>query len=474
MGALMRQYDWASSCLGSAQFWPQSLRVTIRLMLNSQHPMFIWWGKDLVQFYNDAYSTTMGPAMHPKALGAKGRQTWADIWPIIGPQIEQVMAGRGATWNEEQLVPINRTGMPENVWWTYGYSPIDLEGGIGGVLVVCNDVTQQHLNTEALRAQAMHLQLQFEQAPGFIITTRGPDHVFETVNAAYRKLIGARDYVGRTVREVIPEIADQGYYELLDRVYQTGEPFVGRRMPVDLKLAPDQPVKRSYVDFIYQATREADGSISGIFCEGQDVTDHVLGEERLKLINGELQHRVKNTLAMVQAIASQTLQQVEAREPVDTFLQRLVALGRAHDTLVQEDWSAAEMRKAVLASIEGLTRSNSIEVSGPDVLLGPSATLALSMILHELITNAVKYGALSNDVGKVRIAWMIEGRGENRELVFLWKERGGPPVTKPKRTGFGSKLVGMGLDGNGTVKINFDPEGFSAEIKAPFEQLQRR
>ena len=151
MGALMRAFDWAATPIGPPEGWPQSLRVTVRLMLSSRHPMLVWWGDELIQFYNDAYRATMGPERHPSALGQRGRACWEEIWPIIGPQIEQVMSGGGATWHEDQLVPVTRHGRLEQVWWTYGYSPIDEEGGVGGVLVVCNDVTQGHLAHERLR-----------------------------------------------------------------------------------------------------------------------------------------------------------------------------------------------------------------------------------------------------------------------------------------------------------------------------------
>ncbi len=112
--------------------------------------MFIWWGEELIQFYNDAYRETMGPERHPSALGARGRECWAEIWDIIGPQIDYVMAGHGATWHEDQLVPVTRHGRREDVWWTYSFSPIDLEGKVGGVLVVCRDVTSEHMGREAL------------------------------------------------------------------------------------------------------------------------------------------------------------------------------------------------------------------------------------------------------------------------------------------------------------------------------------
>jgi PAS domain S-box-containing protein len=157
MGALMRSYDWSLTPLGRPANWPQSLRTAVRLVLNTNHPMFIWWGPDLIQFYNDAYRQTMGPERHPHALGQGGRECWAEIWHIIGPQIDQVMDGGGATWHENQLVPVTRYGRLEQVYWTYGFSPIDEDDGVGGVLVVCRDVTKDYLASRALKDREAEL-----------------------------------------------------------------------------------------------------------------------------------------------------------------------------------------------------------------------------------------------------------------------------------------------------------------------------
>ncbi len=157
MGALTRAFDWSATPLGPPDSWPQSLRTALRILLNTNHPMFIWWGSELIQFYNDAYRQTMGPERHPGALGQGGRECWAEIWHIIGPQIEQVMSGGGATWHENQLVPVTRYGRLEQVYWTYGYSPIDDDGGVGGVLVVCRDVTKEYLAATALREREAEL-----------------------------------------------------------------------------------------------------------------------------------------------------------------------------------------------------------------------------------------------------------------------------------------------------------------------------
>src|SRR5260370_37457116 len=157
MGALMRAHDWSGSRLAKPETWPQSLRTAVRILLNTNHPMFIWWGSDLIQFYNDAYHQPMGPERHPSALGLGGRECGAEIWDIIGPQIEQVMRGGGATWHENQLIPVTRHGRLEQVWWTYGFSPIDEDDGIGGVLVVWRAVTRDPLAAGALREREAEL-----------------------------------------------------------------------------------------------------------------------------------------------------------------------------------------------------------------------------------------------------------------------------------------------------------------------------
>ncbi|MDP3241550.1 MAG: hybrid sensor histidine kinase/response regulator, partial [Reyranella sp.] len=146
MGALMRAHDWKITPVGEPAGWPQSLRTAVRLLLNCGHPMYIWWGPELICFYNDAYRRSIGPERHPSSLGQPGRAVWEEIWPIIGPQIEQVTSGRGATWHENHLVPITRNGRREDVYWTYTYSPIDdadAPHGVGGVLVVCSETTQK-------------------------------------------------------------------------------------------------------------------------------------------------------------------------------------------------------------------------------------------------------------------------------------------------------------------------------------------
>src|SRR4051794_10877273 len=215
MGRLMREHDWSSSPLGQPAAWPQALRTVVRLMLNTGHPMYIWWGPELACLYNDAYRQSIGPERHPESLGRSALEVWAEIWDIIGPQIDQVMSGRGPTWHENALVPITRHGRREDVYWTYSYSPIDDETaatGVGGVLVTCTETTRAVLaKARETEAAARQLRL-FEQAPGFIIIMRGPDHIVDFINNAHRAVFNSHDWLGKSIRDAFPSIEGQGFF----------------------------------------------------------------------------------------------------------------------------------------------------------------------------------------------------------------------------------------------------------------------
>lgn len=152
MGSRIRAFDWAATPIGSPAQWSNSLRSIVSMLLGTRHPMFLWWGPELVQFYNDAYRPSLGTDRHPAALGACGREFWAEIWPAIGPQIDAVMTRGESTWNEDHLVPISRNGRVEEVYWTYSYSPVrDDDGEVGGTLVVVQEQTARVIAARRLR-----------------------------------------------------------------------------------------------------------------------------------------------------------------------------------------------------------------------------------------------------------------------------------------------------------------------------------
>ncbi len=297
LASLTQAFDWAATPLGPSNQWPDSLKTILGVVLASNHPMFIWWGPDLIQFYNDAYRKTMGPERHPSALGQPGRECWQETWPIIGPQIESIMAGGPPTWHEDQLVPVTRHGRREDVWWTYGYSPIQDSTGVRGVLVVCNDVTKEHLAKDELKRvnerliaeikcrqhEAERLKVLFQQAPGFMCILRGPQHVFEFANDAYMRLVGDREVLGRQIRDALPETEGQGFFELLDQVFTAGQPFFAYEVPILLQRSPDAALTQLFIDFVYQPIVDSDGTVSGIFVEGADVTEKKHAQDELRI-----------------------------------------------------------------------------------------------------------------------------------------------------------------------------------------------
>ncbi len=191
-----------------------------------------------------------------------------------------------------------------------------------------------------------------------------------------------------------------------------------------------------------------------------------------QLLIDELNHRVKNTLATVQSIASQTLRTSDTKEDArDALERRLLALSRAHDVLTRESWDGADLVEVVVKALEPYQNSGEsrFHIKGPHVRVTPRMSLALAMALHELATNAVKYGALSNKTGTIEVSWQVQNGAAPPRLVLRWIEAGGPPVVAPQRRGFGSRLIERTLanDPDGQVEIAFAPTGVVCTVDAP-------
>ncbi|WP_462255134.1 PAS domain S-box protein [Ferruginibacter sp.] len=166
MGALIREKDWSKTGVGNPETWPQSLRTTLSILLNSKFPMFLFWGTDLICFYNDAYRPSLGKeGKHPYILGERGEEHWTEIWHIIKPLIDQVLAGGEASWNEDQLIPIYRNNKIEDVYWTFSYSPVNDESGKpAGVFVTCNETTDKVETLQKLKENKDQLEFAIEAA----------------------------------------------------------------------------------------------------------------------------------------------------------------------------------------------------------------------------------------------------------------------------------------------------------------------
>jgi PAS domain S-box-containing protein len=278
---LMQTHDWRQSPIGMPAFWPVSLRTVVSLMLDSKFPMFVAWGPELTFLYNDAYAEILGDK-HPAALGRRFEDIWAEIWDDISPIIERAMGG-AASFYENLPLTMQRKGYTEQTWFTFSYSPVYDEGGeVGGMYCACTETTQQVLAERHRQAENARLHQLFQQAPGMMAVLRGPDHVFELVNDAYLQLVGYRDFIGKAAREALPEVEGQGFFELLDQVYASGEHVVRSETPILLHRQPGGPLEQRFVSFVYQPIRDAAGRVTGIFVEGSDVTDAVRTNQALR------------------------------------------------------------------------------------------------------------------------------------------------------------------------------------------------
>ena len=210
------------------------------------------------------------------------------------------------------------------------------------------------------------------------------------------------------------------------------------------------------------------GGIIGAVQISLDISHIKKVEQQRNLLTGELNHRVKNSLAMVQALANQTLRNAKDLSAASIALNaRLSALGRAHDLLTKKFWAEGELRDVLETSVLVAAPANRILMDGPDVTLQPNLVMALTLAMHELTTNAIKYGALSERSGEVSIRWKVTAKNQ---LKLRWIESGGPRVIVPERTGFGSRLLeGIVAGEGGSIRMRFAEEGLQCEIRLPFD-----
>jgi PAS domain-containing protein len=256
--ALMRTIDWAATPLGLPSGWPQPLKTLLDVMLGSNQPMFIAWGPERTLLYNDAYAEILS-AKHPSALGQPFLEVWTEIQEDLDPIVSLAFAGEPVHMADIALV-MNRRGYPEETHFSFSYTPVrDESGAVAGLFCACTETTERVLSQRRQAADTERLQRMFERAPGFICILRGPTHVFEFVNRAHREMFGSRDWIGKPVREAFPALAGQGFYELLDQVFMTGERHVGAATQVRYRPSPGAPEQERMLDFIYEPILDTAG-----------------------------------------------------------------------------------------------------------------------------------------------------------------------------------------------------------------------
>lgn len=409
----------------------------------------------------------------------------SEEFELLNSSLERVLASGQA----DELALIRYAiaapdGSMDERFWSATHTPLlDEQGEVAFILQHTVDVTEleslrrlrdehgliqrasavQARNSDLL-AETGRLRTLFEQAPGFMAVLGGPQHEFQLANAAYRRLVGEREVIGRSVREALPEVVDQGLIGILDRVHREGEPYFGRGEKILLGADASGTTKERYLDFIYQPIVADDARVTGVFVQGHDVTEEVVLLQHQESLINELNHRVKNTLSIVQGLAAQSFRAVDPSGTArSTFDGRLQALAAAHDLLTERNWQPASLAETIRLAIAATVgpQAQRATVSGPEVMLAPQHAVALSMVIHELSTNAMRYGALSRETGSVAVTWR-----QTDTLVIDWVEQGGPAVVPPPRKGFGTRLIERGLSSEveGRAHLDFHSEGLRCRI----------
>ncbi len=275
---IIATFDWATTSLGEIDRWPEYLKTTVALVLRSPVALVTLWNEDGVMIYNDAYSRFSG-GRHPGLFGSKVREGWPEVADFNDNVMKVGLAG-GTLAYREQPMTLFRNGEPEGLWLDLDYSPLlDDKGNPVGVIAVVVETTSKVKAERELASERESLRSMFDQAPGFIAMLSGPDHRFTMANEAYLTLVDHRDILGKTVSEALPEVASQGFNKLLDSVYASGKPFVGRGQKVNLRYRSDEDER--YLDFIYQPV-VSNGRVTGVFVQGHDVTEARRNEVALR------------------------------------------------------------------------------------------------------------------------------------------------------------------------------------------------
>ena len=295
MGELIRKKDWTKTPLGNPANWPQSLLLHTKTLLDNKLGMYIAWGPDYTQIYNDAYRPILGSTKHPDALGNSSKNTFTEIWNIIGPMFEKVMKGESVGFPDFML-PLDRNGdgKLEECFFDFSYSPIYHEDGyVGGILVTVIETTEQVKSIKKLFQSETNLRNLVLNAPVGICVLKGKDFVVEIANAAMLELWGTTNeiVIGKPVFEALPLGRGQGIEPNLDYVFDTGVSFSGKN---SMKIERQGIKEKIYVNYSYDPFKDQDGNIIGIIAVAIDVTKQVEAKKEVEESEANLKRLIMN------------------------------------------------------------------------------------------------------------------------------------------------------------------------------------
>ncbi len=443
LGAMTREFDWASTAVGPVGTWPQSLLCTVSTLLHAKAPMFLWWGNELTQFYNDAYRPSLGSSgKHPTALGQRGEECWPEIWPVIKPLIDQVMYKGEPVWVEDQLIPIYRNGHLEDVYWTFGYSCVlNDDGKAEGVLVICNETTEKIKALKELQLHHQNLENLVQQAPVGMCIMEGKDHVVTVANSLIVEIWGKpiNEVMNRPIFEALPDAKGQGLEELINDVYQTGNPFSASERPVSL--LRNGTTETVYQNFVYEPYRDVNGQIKGVIAITVNVTDQVIAKQHLEQSERELletkqhleqeleagkqmqqrkdeflsiaSHELKTPLTSIKAfnqimLRSNSLEQMhsfnkrsaENIHRLEKLISDLLDVTKINLGKISYNFETFDFGKMLEESINSLQQTTKHTLVLTESCNTPYTgdRIRLEQVISNLITNAVKYSPEANRV----------------------------------------------------------------------------
>lgn len=456
MARLIDEFDWAGTSIGPKDVWSPSLRLAVNLALLSHAQIVFFAGDEYIAIYNDAYAPTIG-SKHPSALGHPARDGWSELWSDLEPLLARVRATGETVSAQDRPFFIERKGYVETVYFDISYSPVrEPDGTIEAVMCIVSETTDR---VKALAAERRLSAIVASSMDAILGTDL--DQRITAWNRGAEKLYGysESEVLGRPVTILVPPECPQEE-DLIMAQIMSGmriDTHETRRLHKDGRLID--------VSLTVSPIHDSGGLIVGASKIARDISGRKKAERLQRLLLGELNHRVKNVLATVQVIARQSFE-IAAPQQSRTFFERLGAMARAHDLLTRESWEGATMASVATGVAEAFGRDR-FDLSGPDLGLPPRSVVALAMALHELATNAAKYGALSVPRGRVMLEWHCspdEGLFELR-----WEEKDGPAVCRPDEEGFGSMLIrdAVATELDGEVELTYAPTGVTYVVRAP-------
>lgn len=484
MAERVRSKDWPKTVLGAAENWPPSLTLIVNVMLASGFPMCVRWGPEFVMIYNDGYRPILGDK-HPAALGRPFHEVWPEVQPQLRPLHEAILNGTsGAFFAEDLLIKVQRHGASdwEDARFTVSYSPIPDEtasSDVGGVLVTAVETTDRVRTEEALRTSEERFAGIFEQTGVGVIQCE-LDGRFLLVNKRYCEI------VGRSADELlelrVPDITHPDDRDtdaaLRQRLVTDGVPFfVEKRY-----LLPGG--SEVWVSVNVSIMRSPDGTRQQLIGVAQDITERKVAQEQQGLLVRELNHRIKNLFAITGGmIALSARSATTPTEYANNIRGRLDALAAAHDLILPsfsgdgvsppQPTALGTLLRRILSPYVDAPSDRSdgrLILDGPTVPLGARTVTTFALILHELATNAAKYGALSVEEGNLRVTWQCV----DDVVTLKWEESGGPTLKgSPESEGFGTVISDHCIRRQfaGVMSRKWDLKGLSVVLSVPMERL---